>query len=757
MNRFKKAISVLLIFVLLLEAMAVSTFADIDDTDYEKMTMTFLGDSVSMGFLGDGVGAASEVEDLLKVEGIDINKIDLHRYEDYEKYMTIYSKASGRSYSAYYTLIRSRELCDFYENLYWAYPMQLADHLGMPREQVYNYSICGSTTMDFINYLYENYEEPVYPNMMGFDVAYREGEDGKNIGKLTELSGDIKEAVKKSDIIGVAIGNNEVSAASQNGMGGFNIEDEENNPWIMSEEQIKEMEEQNKRMQELLDKLISDTDLREEYGINAADFFDGYDTYANLSFNFQDSKAQYISSLLMEIDSIDNPEKYNGMIIDMNSWLKQEDNSASNVMMILMQASMIESMIPNEDAIKKIVDEYEINIKKLLERVHELNPDAKILAVNRWNPFSFKNYITLRTLNDYNGKLAEDIFGEDSVYMDLVRKFFDGFTFPSDFMNLPDDKRAELISEAFTNGVNNISDMFSEDFLNSSALSKLLSEIIIPLGYFQYGDVLTDIFDQMNEVLFNAVEELNEEWKDNFIKYIDISDAPAAPGNLIMGGSPDPHPDETGHTEMAKMIYKQIMDSVTKHRIIVDADGCGMPYANSLEAIEGQTVTLKTNPDEGYEFIGWAVTKGNIEINADNTFEMGAEDVYIVGRYEESSKIKREVEVYSSGRGTAYANVTKGTKGTEVKLFADPKDGYELTEWKVVYGDVKVNDNVFKIGNEDVRIKAVFKKAEAKTEVVEEGNTETEENPTTGAPVYGNILVTVGVIAAMTYLLSKKK
>ncbi|MBO4496019.1 MAG: DUF4214 domain-containing protein [Clostridiales bacterium] len=68
------------------------------------------------------------------------------------------------------------------------------------------------------------------------------------------------------------------------------------------------------------------------------------------------------------------------------------------------------------------------------------------------------------------------------------------------------------------------------------------------------------------------------------------------------------------------------------------------------------------------------------------------------------------VTVTNDGNGTASASVTSGAMGTEVTLKAVPNKGYRLKTWKVLSGGVKITNDKFTIGTEDVKIQAIFVK-----------------------------------------------
>ncbi|MBO4637451.1 MAG: DUF4214 domain-containing protein, partial [Clostridiales bacterium] len=66
------------------------------------------------------------------------------------------------------------------------------------------------------------------------------------------------------------------------------------------------------------------------------------------------------------------------------------------------------------------------------------------------------------------------------------------------------------------------------------------------------------------------------------------------------------------------------------------------------------------------------------------------------------------VNVTSSGHGTASASVASAAQGTAVTLTATPDSGYRFASWEVISGGVTVNNNSFTIGNSDVQIRANF-------------------------------------------------
>lgn len=74
------------------------------------------------------------------------------------------------------------------------------------------------------------------------------------------------------------------------------------------------------------------------------------------------------------------------------------------------------------------------------------------------------------------------------------------------------------------------------------------------------------------------------------------------------------------------------------------------------------------------------------------------------------------ITVTSSGSGRAYARPSSGEAGDLIALYADPDSGAEFTGWKVITGDVNINeDNTFTLPASNVSIEAEFTTVEQPT------------------------------------------
>lgn len=136
----------------------------------------------------------------------------------------------------------------------------------------------------------------------------------------------------------------------------------------------------------------------------------------------------------------------------------------------------------------------------------------------------------------------------------------------------------------------------------------------------------------------------------------------------------------------------------------------------SGEFAEGDSVTITADePEEGKQFKEWTGVDGltftsGSATTATATFTMPANAVTVTATYEEIpvASYSVTVSVNDESMGTASADPTSGTDGTEVTLTATPNEGYRFKEWIVTSGGVTITDNKFTIGAADVVIQAIF-------------------------------------------------
>ena len=132
-------------------------------------------------------------------------------------------------------------------------------------------------------------------------------------------------------------------------------------------------------------------------------------------------------------------------------------------------------------------------------------------------------------------------------------------------------------------------------------------------------------------------------------------------------------------------------------------DGATVTGAGDYE--KGATVTLGAQPSEGHYFIRWDVNSGAVTI-MDGQFTMPENDVIIIGRFGLLYDITPTV--LPAGCGTITASPASAPAGTQVTLTAAPNSGYRFMEWRVVSGDITIENDQFTMPAEAVTVTAVF-------------------------------------------------
>lgn len=165
--------------------------------------------------------------------------------------------------------------------------------------------------------------------------------------------------------------------------------------------------------------------------------------------------------------------------------------------------------------------------------------------------------------------------------------------------------------------------------------------------------------------------------------------------------------------------------------VTVTAEGNGTAVAEPEEAAAGETVTVTASPGEEYEFSGWVVTSGNLQLDDATanplTFVMPSAAVSIKAVFIEEAEETYPISVTATEGG----NVDYGARfpsspadliqrpeaipaGSTVLLTAEAGDGYRFKEWNVTKGDtgeIKSESGggySFVMPAEEVAIEAVF-------------------------------------------------
>ena len=151
--------------------------------------------------------------------------------------------------------------------------------------------------------------------------------------------------------------------------------------------------------------------------------------------------------------------------------------------------------------------------------------------------------------------------------------------------------------------------------------------------------------------------------------------------------------------------------ALTNHSINCTASSEGSILVDKATAFQGETVTIGTQPADGYSFSSWTVTDANnnpITVT-DNQFVMPDSDVTVAATYVVGYTVSLAEVMY----GSISANKTSAAQGATVSLTAMPSNGYQLSAWKVYRTDdvntvVTVTGNSFTMPAHNVTVSAVF-------------------------------------------------
>ena len=143
------------------------------------------------------------------------------------------------------------------------------------------------------------------------------------------------------------------------------------------------------------------------------------------------------------------------------------------------------------------------------------------------------------------------------------------------------------------------------------------------------------------------------------------------------------------------------------------------PINSGDNVVEGATVALTAEAEDGYEFDSWSVTDAdNNEVAVtNNTFTMPANNVTVTATFKEKTEPDPEpiyyiITVDDMTNGEVTASPVTAKEGENVTLTVNPYSGYELGSLSVTDADnkeVTVTNNTFTMPASDVTVTATFK------------------------------------------------
>ncbi len=281
---------------------------------------------------------------------------------------------------------------------------------------------------------------------------------------------------------------------------------------------------------------------------------------------------------------------------------------------------------------------------------------------------------------------------------------------------------------------------------------------IVP-GSLTASDEVSQLFD-INNALADLGSQLSDKGSSDFADtYGEVTDAFFDISDII--------PDKF------KGLYETLVKLTTKANLKAYAKS--LPYLsqskrgfNLFEIIDNGDVQVSTVTDEGF---GDPFNHGlRIFCDTDDYMVIGTANPFYGTQLWRVRNTQFNVNVSATEGGTASADVETAAKGSTVTLTATANEGYHFKEWKVLNGDITINNNAFEMPDGSVSVQAVFEKDSAEPVTPAEPASDTKSNTTaqttgnnkstaaTGSAVLGMaVAAVVALIAGVAVLLKKKQ
>lgn len=277
------------------------------------------------------------------------------------------------------------------------------------------------------------------------------------------------------------------------------------------------------------------------------------------------------------------------------------------------------------------------------------------------------------------------------------------------------------------------------------------------------SDEASQLFDINNE-LDNLGSQLSDKGSADFANnYGEVTDAFFSIADII--------PDKF------KGLYEMLVKLTSKANLKAYAKS--LPYlAKSKRGFNLFEITDRSAANEGVT-VGTVTDNGfgdpfnhglRIFCDTDDYMVVGTANPFYGTQLWRVRNTQYAVNVSATEGGSASADVERAAKGSKVTLTATADQGYHFKEWKVLKGNVSIENNAFEMPDGSVSIQAVFEKdavepttpttpakpaTDTKPSTTPTGVTST---PSTGSSVLGMaVAAAVALIAGAAILLKKKQ
>ena len=174
-------------------------------------------------------------------------------------------------------------------------------------------------------------------------------------------------------------------------------------------------------------------------------------------------------------------------------------------------------------------------------------------------------------------------------------------------------------------------------------------------------------------------------------------------------------------TDTCRVIVRKDAPVIKECTITFDPNG-GTGDMDPQKADKGETVQLKANEftRSRYSFTKWNTEPDGSGKDYDDKASVKLEDnMTLYAQWKENEPDTYSVTVKTDGKGEATASPKSGKTGDKINLSADADKDWRFVKWKVVSGDIRLEDpededTSFVIGDSDIVVKAVFEKEEHK-------------------------------------------
>ena len=141
--------------------------------------------------------------------------------------------------------------------------------------------------------------------------------------------------------------------------------------------------------------------------------------------------------------------------------------------------------------------------------------------------------------------------------------------------------------------------------------------------------------------------------------------------------------------------------TVPEYAVSVAAGEHGTAVADPAKCVAGGEVTLTATPENGYVFVEWTVTSGEVELSDPTAnpvkFTMPEGDVAFAAAFEKAT-VYYPITLADAEHGTISATLdgeeemTEATEGANIVLAATPDEGYEFAGWTITGVEIPAED-----------------------------------------------------------------